>query len=76
MDEKMENLLTKKQTAGLFHISERTLDRWRSRGVLTPFKYGGIIRFDPQAVAAVIAKHSRPGRPAASGWPPGPTNNV
>jgi hypothetical protein len=56
-------------------MSERTLDRWRSRGVLTAFKTGGIVRFDPQAVEAVVAKLSRPSRPAGSSWPPGPTNN-
>jgi excisionase family DNA binding protein len=60
----MTKMLTKKETAALFNISERTLDRWRERGLLQALKVGGIVRFDLQAVAALVDQLSRPGRPS------------
>jgi hypothetical protein len=47
---------TKKELARRFQISTRTVDRWRSMGIdLGEITIGGIIRFNPDKVAAIIA---------------------
>jgi excisionase family DNA binding protein len=55
----MTKLMTKKQLAALFGISERTLDRWRAEGTITAIKVGGIVRFREEVVEATIAKMSK-----------------
>ena len=52
----MTKLMTKKQVADLFGISERTLDRWRNEGTIDAFKVGSIVRFREEAVDAAILK--------------------
>src|SRR4051794_13408555 len=37
-------LLTKKQAAEQFQVSERTLDRWRAAGFVKAFKVGSTVR--------------------------------
>jgi excisionase family DNA binding protein len=54
-------LLTKKQVAQLFNISERTLDRWRKRGEINSIKLGSVVRFNRQAVQAALLKMSKEG---------------
>lgn len=51
-----QKLLTKKEVSKLFGISERTLDRWRCRGLIEELKTGGIVRFRPESVEAAVTK--------------------
>jgi excisionase family DNA binding protein len=55
----MTKLMTKKQVADLFGVSERTLDRWRDAGTIDAIKVGGIVRFREEAVEAALAKMSK-----------------
>jgi excisionase family DNA binding protein len=50
----MAKLMTKKQVADLFGISERTLDRWRHDGIIDAIKVGSIVRFREEVVEAAI----------------------
>ena len=52
----MAKLMTKKQVADLFGISERTLDRWRHDGIIDAIRVGSIVRFREEAVDAAILK--------------------
>jgi excisionase family DNA binding protein len=56
--------LTKEQVSGKFGVSERTLDRWRSRGTIEAIKVGGVVRFRPDSVEAAVAKRSKKSRRA------------
>ena len=55
----MAKLMTKKQVADLFGISERTVDRWRHEGAITAIKVGSIVRFREEVVEAAILKMSK-----------------
>ena len=52
----MSKLMTKREVADFFGISERTLDRWRREGTIDAIKMGGIVRFREEAVDAAILK--------------------
>jgi excisionase family DNA binding protein len=52
----MSKLMTKREVADFFGISERTLDRWRHEGIIDAFKMGGIVRFRAEAVDAAVLK--------------------
>lgn len=53
------SLLTKKEAAKVFSISQRTLDRWRSEGLLKAFKIGHTVRFAPNDLQALLTKKTK-----------------
>lgn len=60
--------LTEAQVAERLAISPRTLQMWRFRGGGPEFvKVGALVRYEPEAVAAWLARHTR-----ASTSDPGP----
>ena len=54
----MRRLLSEKQLAELFGISERTLDRWREEGIIDAIRVDGIVRFCEEAVDAALVRMS------------------
>jgi hypothetical protein len=55
----VQQLMTKREVALAFQVSERTVDRWRSQRLIRSFKFGRIVRFNPEGITAVVAKLSR-----------------
>ena len=49
-----DQLLTKKEVAGILAVSERTLDRILARGKLTKVKVGGCVRLMANEIDAVV----------------------
>ena len=51
-------LLDKQEVAALLHVSGKTVDRLRARGLIEAVKIRSRVLFRPEAVAAFIAKNS------------------
>jgi hypothetical protein len=49
----MDKLLTKKDLAERWQVSERTIDDYRLSGIITPIKGLPCIRFNPQYIAEI-----------------------
>src|SRR5690349_15682823 len=49
-------LLNQKEICDFLRITEPTLIRWKKRGKIPFIEMGGIIRFDPAAVAKALEK--------------------
>lgn len=47
-------LLTKKETAEVLRVTQRTLDRYRLSGILTPIYLGRTVRYRRDDVQALI----------------------
>lgn len=47
-------LLTRQQVAHQFAVNIRTVDRWVLTGELGAIRVGGVVRFDPDAVDALL----------------------
>ncbi|MDD3225447.1 MAG: histidine kinase [Clostridium sp.] len=58
----MEPLITKKDLAKHWQVSEKTIDQYRSNGTIVPIKKLPCIRFNPQYIAKLdevkLDKHS------------------
>ena len=52
----MSEFMTKKEVAAYFKVSTRTIDRWKSRGLLKARKLGSIVRFRREDLEAVLKK--------------------
>jgi len=52
MEEK--RLLRAKEVCELLGISPKTLLRWRKAGILSCYKFGKIVRFDPEEVKRLM----------------------
>ena len=53
-----QSLLTKRELAGLFNVSLRTVSNWMQRGVVPFIRIQSVVRFDREAVRkAVEAYH-------------------
>jgi excisionase family DNA binding protein len=64
----MQSLLTKEQVAERLSVSERTVDRLRSRGLLTSVKFMSRVRFRLEDVEALLRAHRRAStRPTTEG---------
>jgi len=49
----MDNLLTKKDLAERWQVSEQTIDEYRSKGIIKSVKKLGSVRFNPQHIAEI-----------------------
>lgn len=49
-----ERFMTKREVSELFRVSERTVDRWRSRGLFHTVKVGHFQLFDRDEVLDVL----------------------
>jgi phage terminase Nu1 subunit (DNA packaging protein) len=49
-------LHTRREIAEIFRVSERTVDVWRQRKILTSIKIGGGVRFDTNTVIEKIGQ--------------------
>lgn len=49
----MEKLLTKKDLAQKWQVSEQAIDDYRARGIITPVKGLPSVRFNPQHISEV-----------------------
>jgi excisionase family DNA binding protein len=47
-------LLTVKETARLFRVTRKTLERWEAAGILAPTRVGGIVRYRSQDIDALL----------------------
>lgn len=45
--------LTRKELAERLKVSTRTIERWSKRGLLTPIKIAGIVRYDENEINAL-----------------------
>ena len=52
------NLKDKKNMASRYCVSTRTITNWVRDGVLPAIKIGAVIRFDPEACDAALARKS------------------
>ena len=55
-EERMDRLLSKKEFAEQFRVSERTVERWVERGWLTKVRIGGVVRFRPEDGEALVQR--------------------
>lgn len=53
----VQSLLTKKETARFLNLSTRTLDRYRSEGLIRAVKGRGKVLFRPEELEAYLRKH-------------------
>jgi excisionase family DNA binding protein len=60
----MTKLLTKKEVSELFGVSERTVDRWRSAGIVEAIRVGNVVRFRPESIDNALAKMAKQSRKA------------
>lgn len=49
----MDKLLTKKDLAERWQVSEQTIDEYRSKGIVKSVKKLGSVRFNPQHIAEI-----------------------
>ena len=61
-----EPLLSLKEVATWLGVSERTVMRLRSKGELSPYMVGGVLRFEPREVRIYL--HRSLSRTAARPW--------
>ncbi len=61
-------LLTPKEARAFLRIGESTEAEWRRRGLLPFLRIGRVVRYEPEALAAFVARHTRRGR--AVNFPP------
>jgi excisionase family DNA binding protein len=63
--------LTLEETAATLRVSERTVRRWISRGIVAARKIAGTVRVAREAIVEgkVNSRRPRKGRPARSGTP-------
>lgn len=47
-------MMSKKEAAEWWSVSERTIDRWRKRGLLTAVPAGGVVRFHEKEVRGLV----------------------
>jgi excisionase family DNA binding protein len=59
MDEAQSNLMTITEVAEYFRISEQTVYRWLSRGILTAIRVGNVTRIRREDLQAFIDAHTR-----------------
>jgi predicted site-specific integrase-resolvase len=56
----LENCLTTRQVAQRFHVSMKTVEDWRKKGLLHPTKIHNRLCFDPAEVAKFVPPSRRP----------------
>ena len=52
----MPDLLTVKQVADLFAVSDRTVRSWRAAGILPAGRIRGVVRYRREAIEALISQ--------------------
>ena len=51
-----DKFLTRKQAADRFRVTTRTIDRWRSLGLIRAVAIGGVVRFRPEDLRAAVRR--------------------
>lgn len=55
----MDGLLTVRQVARYFQVTERTIHRWERDGVIRAIRIGGTLRFDAAVIRECVqSRHS------------------
>lgn len=52
-------LWTEEQVADLFGVSTHAVKKWREKGLISFFKIGKTIRFDPEEVQAFLQRNRK-----------------
>lgn len=61
----LQPILTRQETAALFKVSVRTLERWEEAGTLVPFRIGKNVRYRREDVDGLLAKSTDEGQKSA-----------